>query len=116
MRTPYGFECPYFYGDYYRGRKQEECRLIGNSPSPNNWSPNLCRTCSVPGIIRANGCPNMVLKARVEKNKLGLHKHVKVSAYCTKSEKNVSEPHIGCGECHPISFTVKEPHDTNSPA
>ena len=29
MKTPAGTECKYFYGDYYRGRNHEECRLLG---------------------------------------------------------------------------------------
>ena len=29
MKTPAGKECKYFYGNYYRGAHQEECRLIG---------------------------------------------------------------------------------------
>jgi hypothetical protein len=113
MRTPAGVECPFFYGDYYRGRHQEECRLIGNAPSPNNWFPDLCRTCPVPGILRANACQNMALQGRVERNLLGLRRRVKVSAYCTLIKKVVTEPYIGCGECHPLSFTLNEPHDPN---
>jgi hypothetical protein len=113
MRTPAGVECPFFYGDYYRGRKQEECRLIGSVPSPKNWSPDLCRSCPVPGILRANACSNMVLEGRVERNLLGLRRRVKVSAFCTLSKKVVTEPYIGCGECHPLSFSLKEPHDPN---
>ena len=34
MRTPAGKECQYFYGDYYRGRNQEECRLLSDATPP----------------------------------------------------------------------------------
>jgi hypothetical protein len=36
-------------------------------------------------------------------------RRVQVQAYCEKSNKNVNEPHIGCGECHalPFKFEVK---------
>jgi len=102
MRTPAGFECAYFYGNYFRGRKQEECRLIGHEPPPNHWSPNLCRTCPVPGIQLANACPNMVLEGHVERSVLGLVRRVKVSAFCKLSQQIVDEPYVGCGQCHPL--------------
>ena len=101
MRTPAGFECKYFYGNYFRGRHEEECRLIGSTPPPHQWTPDLCKTCPVPGILQANACPNLVLHGEVGGQLLGLRKRVKVSAYCTKSQTNVAEPEIGCGLCHP---------------
>ncbi len=111
MRTPAGFECAFFYGDYYRGRSREECRLIGNQPPPNQWKPNLCKSCPVPGILRANACPHMTLQARVESSFLGLVRRVKVSAYCSLSQSVVNEPHVGCGMCHPLppEFDLKRP-------
>jgi hypothetical protein len=110
MRTPAGFDCPYFYGDYYRGKSQEECRLIGSAPPPNNWTPDTCRTCRVPGILRANSCPNMKLEAEVQRLFFILKRQVKVRAYCTKTQRDVKEPEIGCGECHPLPdvFSDKE--------
>ena len=102
MRTPNGIECAYFYGNYFRGRNVEECRLIGKQAPPRNWTPKLCLTCPVPGILRANACPNMTLRAEVQSRLLGLSKVVKVSAYCTMSKQTVDEPHVGCGQCHPL--------------
>ncbi len=102
MRTPAGIECPYFYGDYYRGRSREECRLIGNQAPPRHWTANLCRNCPVPAIIRANACQNMTLEAAVKSSLLGLVRRVEVRAYCSKSQTYVKEPHIGCGQCHPL--------------
>jgi len=105
MRTPAGTECPFFYGDYYRGRNLEECRLIGNQPPPQNWSTELCRTCPVPSIKRANACEHMQLSA-VIKRKLGiLKRHVVITAYCHLSKSEVEQPHIGCGRCHPLDFS-----------
>ena len=49
MRTPAGFECKYFYGNYFRGRNEEECRLIGNTPPPHNWTPDLMQNLSCAG-------------------------------------------------------------------
>ncbi len=57
MKTPAGSECKYFYGDYYRGRDHEECRLLGAQ-----WKPALCRTCPVPAIEMANACEFMRLR------------------------------------------------------
>lgn len=102
MRTPAGIECPYFYGDYYRGKNQEECRLIGDRPAPYHWTPDLCKSCPVPAITRANACSNMVLRAEVKRSFLGLVRKVQVSAFCTLSNQAVSEPYIGCGRCHPL--------------
>lgn len=102
MKTPAGIECRYFYGDYYRGKNKEECRLIGNVPPPANWTPDLCINCPIPAITLANACPNMVLNAKV-KRKLGiLKRYVKISAYCKKTNQIVEKPEIGCGECHPV--------------
>jgi hypothetical protein len=108
MRTPYGFECKYFYGNYFRGRKQEECRLIGIVPPPHHWTPDLCQKCPVPGILRANACEHMQLNAKVHRSLLGLIKKVEVTAYCQKSQQTVSEPHVGCGLCHPLPFDLTD--------
>lgn len=102
MRTPSGIDCQYFFGDYYRGRNREECRLLAVSNSGNEWKADLCKTCPVPGILRANACPNMVLKARVERIFWVFSKRVSVTAECKLTQKTVAEPHIGCGQCHPL--------------
>lgn len=102
MRTPYGFDCPYFYGNYYRGRNVEECRLLEGSPTRHKWKSSYCKTCPVPQISRANACPNMKLSGDISSGILGLGSRMKISAYCTLSEKSVSEPQIGCGLCHPL--------------
>jgi hypothetical protein len=101
MRTPSGFECDYFYGDYFRGRKNEECRLLKESSQ--KWQPSLCKTCPVPSIMRANACENISMTAKITKPAIALFKpRVQVSSFCKKTQQIVSEPHIGCGECHPI--------------
>jgi hypothetical protein len=98
MKTPAGSECKYFYGDYYRGRDREECRLIGAS-----WKRNLCATCPVPSIDRANACEFMHLRAEVGRPlAAAFQPRVKVNAYCEKSERSGFDPHVGCGVCHPI--------------
>ncbi|MCJ7696318.1 MAG: hypothetical protein MUO40_12975 [Anaerolineaceae bacterium] len=109
MKTPYGKECPYFYGDYYRGRQFEECRLINKPDAFSNWDNKLCKDCKVPGIIMANACPNMTLNADVKNVFLGLFRKVKVTAYCSKSHSEVKKPEVGCGYCHrlPDQFVLK---------
>ena len=102
MKTPFGSECPYFYGNYFRGKSDEECRLIGNRPPPNNWSQDLCKTCPVPGIRRANACQNMSLTAKITRF-MGIGKRkVEVTAFCSKAQAVVQTPEIGCGLCHPL--------------
>lgn len=103
MKTPAGNECPYFYGDYYRGKNHEECRLLESQPKMEKWTRDLCATCPVPSIKLANACPHMVLTPQIKRPFLIGKRQVKITAYCTKAQKNVKEPRIGCGICHPLS-------------
>lgn len=109
MKTPAGRECPHFYGDYYRGRNVEECRLLDAQGQA--WTPDLCKTCPVPDITRANSCQFMKLKVKVGRPITAVfQRRVQVVAFCEKSERDVAEPEIGCGDCHalPFTFEVKE--------
>ncbi len=108
MRTPAGFECKYFYGDYFRGRSVEECRLL-QSPGQ-TWTSDLCKTCPVPVIVRANACEFLQLRPKITRPfSAAFMRRVEISAYCDKSRKDIKEPQVGCGECHPIPpiFEVK---------
>ena len=100
MITPAGVECRYYHADYYRGRDRQECRLIAQNHSSEPWRPALCKSCPVPGILRANACPNLVLEGRVERRLLGLAHRVAASAVCSKHLVKVDAPHVGCGHCH----------------
>ncbi len=109
MKTPVGRECEYFYGDYFRGRSVEECRLL--KAQGQAWTPDLCKTCPVPEIARANSCRHMRLNASVARPLSALfQRRVQIKAYCEKSRREVAEPQVGCGECHelPFHFEVKE--------
>jgi hypothetical protein len=97
MRTPAGKECSYYYQDFYRGLSRMECRLLGPK---GGWEPKLCETCPVPGIQLANGCEEMTLRGEVKKGIFGLNRRVRVTAYCRKVNHIVSNPYIGCEECH----------------
>ena len=105
MRTPAGKECPWFYGDYYRGRNLEECRLL--KAASERWSRDLCSTCPVPAIALANACKHLKLRPKVIRTISSLfQRRVHVSAFCEKVKRNVSEPQIGCGECHALPFKI----------
>lgn len=109
MKTPAGQECKYFYGDYFRGRSREECQLL--KASGQRWTRDLCQTCPVPGILQANACEFMRLHGSVARPAAALFmRRVQVSAYCEKGGRNVAEPHVGCGECHPLppEFSVSK--------
>lgn len=112
MKTPAGKECKYFYGDYYRGRNVEECRLLGDAGL--EWSPYMCEECPVPSILMANSCEHMKLIPQLKRPLLIRRPQVQVNAYCTKINEAVEEPRIGCRECHPnlIEFVIS-PDDTD---
>ena len=103
MKTPTGRECVHFYGDYYRGRNMEECRLL--KVQGERWTRDLCATCPVPEIARANSCQHMKLRARIIRPLTAFfQRRVQVSAFCEKVGRDVSEPQVGCGECHTLPF------------
>lgn len=99
MRTPAGVQCRFYYEDFNRGRDEQVCRLIERTPNSEPWRPNLCKTCPVPDILRANACRNMVLEAWVGRRWL-VFGQVRVRAFCTLSGQEVAEPMVGCGRCH----------------
>lgn len=105
MRTPAGAECPFYYADFHRGANRQACRLIERNPAGGQWVPDLCAGCQVPRILLANGCPNLVLEAKVQKGKLGLGRRVELRARCTQSGAAVRAPEVGCGQCHRLPFS-----------
>ncbi len=109
MRTPAGKECSYFYGDYYRGRNVEECRLLQAFNLP--WQPQTCQTCPVPGIQMANACPHMRLLPRLERPFPFIRRQVAVQAVCDLTKRKGFDPHVGCGSCHelPPEFSERLP-------
>ena len=117
MRTPAGQECRYFYGNYYRGREIEECRLLDSASPPLPWSRELCFTCPVPGILRANACQNLILEPRIDRPFPFLKRRVVIGTRCTKTMRESFDPHIGCGECHPVPpIFHTQPDDTDTAA
>jgi len=107
MQTPAGKECRYFYGDYFRGRSIEECRLLSSSIPPVYWKAELCFSCPVPEIGLANACPNLILEPRIERTFPLGRRRVKVNTNCSKTGYKKFDPEVGCGDCHilPPIFT-----------
>jgi hypothetical protein len=99
MRTPAGKECKFYYGDFYRGRSVQTCRLIEqNSDSP-PWRPSLCASCPVPDILRTNGSDTLKLEATVVNKLLGFKQQVAVSGWCSACFSEVPNPMLGCPNC-----------------
>jgi hypothetical protein len=65
----------------------------------------------MPDILRANACEFLHFRAAVSRPlSAGLQRRVRVTASCEKVGREVAEPEIGCGECHPLpaEFIVKD--------
>jgi len=102
MRTPFGRECPFFYGDYFRGRNHEECRLLQGASPQLTWRSDYCKDCPVPNIVLANACSEMILIPRLERPFPFTKQMVKVKTFCGKSNLSGFDPHVGCGNCHAL--------------
>jgi hypothetical protein len=90
--------CRYFFGDYFRGKNKEECRLIGLNPqNGREWRRKLCETCPVPLLLINTDCSELALEAEV-KRKL-LRERVEVTfAVCTKHMLELQNPNH-CPRC-----------------
>jgi hypothetical protein len=104
MRTPAGKECRFFYGDYHRGRNNEDCRLLSSATPPQHWTRDMCFKCPVPDILQANACAHMSLQPRVTRPFPFIKRRVEVLAVCSSSQRQGFDPHLGCGDCHPLPF------------
>ena len=109
MRLPASPTCPYYYADFQRGRRTQECRLVQRTLGGDRWAPDLCTRCRVPVIRQANACPNLALQVRIRHGALGLGRGMRVTASCTKSGGPVAEPEIGCGLCHSLPSLASGP-------
>jgi hypothetical protein len=61
--------------------------------------------------LQANACEFLQLHGVVARPLATLfQRRVQITAYCEKVHRPVAEPHIGCGECHPLppEFAIKE--------
>lgn len=99
--------CRYFYGDYFRGREHEECRLLEASPDNKRpWKRKLCDTCPVPEILRNSNSTNVALEAKVTRR--FLRERVEVTfAVCTEHMEQLEDP-LYCPACAEHDDAVQE--------
>jgi len=50
----------------------------------------------------ANACSHMLLEPRLERSFPFMKQRMAVKAFCPKSNLAGFDPHIGCGQCHPL--------------
>ena len=95
---PSPVNCRYFYGDYFRGKNHEECRLIAANPENSRpWRRKLCNTCPVPELIITSNSRHLELEAKVQRK--FLRDQVEVSfAVCTKHVLELDDPGY-CPQC-----------------
>ncbi len=112
MRTPDGRECPFYYADAHRrAGMREYCHLVATKPDAAVWTSEICFTCPVPDIKRANHCPDMILQGRIGGKgwRFWQKSRMLIDATCTKSRSRVENPMVGCGRCHgSLTFVVAE--------
>lgn len=101
MKTPAGKECKFYYGDFHRGRNVQTCRLIEANPDSPPWKPNLCNTCPVPEILRANPSETLKLTGTVVNKFLGFKQQVEVEGWCSECFSEIPDPKLGCPNCTP---------------
>jgi hypothetical protein len=58
--------------------------------------------CPVPEILRANACTKMLLEPYLTRRFPFVKQVVRVKTYCSQTGRTGFDPHIGCGECHPL--------------
>ena len=90
--------CRYFYGDYFRGKEKEECRLLASSPdNTRQWRRALCSTCPVPALIVASNSRELVLEAQIIRK--FMREQVAVTfAVCAKHLLELADP-LYCPKC-----------------
>ena len=90
--------CRYFYGDYFRGRNKEECRLVEANPANERaWRRSLCDSCPVPALILTSNSRDLLLEAEVKRK--FLWDQVEVTfAVCSKHMLELADPKY-CPEC-----------------
>ena len=89
---PEPFNCKYFYGDYFRGKNHEECRLLDANPdNVRPWRRKLCDSCPVPGVLQATDCRGLALEAEVRRR--FLRDRVEITlAVCTEHMLELDDP------------------------
>jgi hypothetical protein len=90
--------CRYFYGDYFRGKNKEECRLVGTNPANGvEWRRKLCDRCPVPELLIASNSRDLMLEGEVRRR--FLRENVEVTfAVCGKHLVQLEDPRY-CPQC-----------------
>ncbi len=98
MTTHKPVNCRYFYGDYFRGKEKEACRLLESTPgSRTAWKRKLCDTCPIPELLLTSSCRDLLLEGKVTKS--FLRERVAVSfAICVTHMLDLDDP-AHCPQC-----------------
>ena len=94
-------DCPFYFEDSYRKATRRACRLIARNPQSEPWQPGLCRSCPVPGMLKANPCIHLALEARVVRKWGGLVPRVEPYTVCSAKLIELANPHScwrGCDQ------------------
>ena len=75
-----------------------ECRLIQASQTSLPWRPELCASCEVPAVLRANGSPHLRLQLTVRK-RLRWFTRMELRAWCTAHSRAIDDPYRCCPLC-----------------
>ena len=90
--------CRYFYGDYFRGKNKEECRLIAANPdTTRSWHRSLCDRCPVPELLLKTTSNDLLIEGEVKRR--FLRDNVEVTfAICGKHRIRLDDPRH-CPQC-----------------
>lgn len=90
--------CRFFYGDYFRGKHKEECRLLAANPENQiAWKRNHCNSCPVPEILIVSNTRELALEAKIVRK--FLRSQVEVTfAVCTRHMVELTDPRY-CPQC-----------------
>jgi hypothetical protein len=90
--------CRYFFGDYFRGKNKESCRLIeANQKNERPWRRALCNSCPVPALVAESNSPDLLLEAEVKRG--FWREYVEVTfAVCSKHMLELKDPRV-CPQC-----------------
>lgn len=90
--------CKYFYGDYFRGKNKEECRLLDANPNNSRpWRRSLCERCPVPAIVMETNSRDLRLEAEVRRSFLR-DKVTVTFAICAHHMVELEDP-TRCSQC-----------------
>lgn len=99
VKNPAGAECAFYYEDFARGAELQECRAAKEAGSA-QWRPEVCAGCAVPGILKANGSPRLVIAISIGRGWARKRPRVRVTASCSVHGGPLADPYVGCKECN----------------